>query len=190
METGDLHVGVVLHERESQVAVNETGGRLIEERRLPTPRLAEYIGSLPGVKHVGIESIGFIYPIYDRLVEAGCDVWVGNPNSVQQIAKTKIKHDKVDDRILGQLLRVGFLLRPHIPDEEAKEKWLLVKERVRYGVRAADVKNSIKWILKRRGIKVEKPFAVKGMKRLRSLGIRELDYRLRELEPSSPWWTT
>ena len=111
METHELHIGVDLHERESQVAVYETGGRLVEERRVPTPKLAEYIGSFSGVKHVGLESIGFIYPVYDQLVDAGFDVWVANPNNIQQIAKTRIKHDKVDARILGELLRAGFFPR-------------------------------------------------------------------------------
>jgi transposase len=182
METIELHIGVDLHERESQVAVYGAEGGPIEERRIPTPKLAGYIGSLPGVKHVGIESIGFIYPVYDGLVEAGCDVWVANPNNVQQIAKTRIKHDKVDARILGELLRAGFLPRSHIPVAEAREKRLLVKERVRYGVRAADVKNSVRWMLKRRGLHVEKPFTAVGRAELKALGLMEFDHRLRELE--------
>ena len=49
--------------------------------------------SLPGEKHVGIESVGFIYPIYDALVERGCDVAVANPNNVQLIATSRIKHE-------------------------------------------------------------------------------------------------
>jgi transposase len=64
----------------------------------------------------------------------------------------------------------------------AREKRLLVKERVRYGVRGADIKNSVKWMLKRRGIRLEKPFSVEGRERLRALGLKELDYRLRELD--------
>jgi len=182
METTELHIGVDLHEKESQVAVYEAKGNPIEEKRVPTPKLAEYIGSLPGVKHVGIESIGFIYPIYDRLVEAGCDVWVANPNNFQQIAKTRIKHDNVDARVLGQLLRAGFLPRSYIPDADGREKRLLVKERIRYDVRAADMKNSIRWMLNRRGMRVEKPFTAEDMVKLRVLGLRELEYRLRELE--------
>lgn len=61
-------------------------------------------------------------------------------------------------------------------------KNLLVKERVRYGVRRADLKNSIKLLLKRRGLAVKSPFSREGRERLRSLGLEEVEYRLRELE--------
>lgn len=129
-----LYVGVDVHERDSQVAVYEPGGGLLEEKRLATKRLPKFISSLPGEKHVGIESVGFIYPIYDALVKVGCDVAVANPNNIQLIARSRIKHDKVDARVLGELLRTNFFPRSHIPDEEVREKRLLTRDRVRYGV--------------------------------------------------------
>lgn len=65
---------------------------------------------------------------------------------------------------------------------ETREKRLLTRDRVRYAVKRAELKNSIKWLLKRRGIVVEKPFSVEGRERIKGLGLQELAYRLRELE--------
>ena len=165
-----LYIGVDLHEKESQVAVYDPDGGLIDEKRLPTEKLPHYIASQPGEKHVGVESIGFIYPVYDALVEAGCDVAVANPHNIQLIAKTRNKNDKVDARVLGELLRTNFFPRSYIPDAGTRERRLLVKDRVKYGVRRADLKNSVKWLLKRRGIKNKSPFSREGRERLKSLG--------------------
>jgi transposase len=117
MSARALYIGVDVHEKESQVAVYEEGGELLQEKRLPTRGLPRFVSSLHGTeKHVGIESVGFIYPIYDALLKAGCDVAVANPNNIQLIARTKMKHDKVDARVLGELLRANFFPRSHIPD--------------------------------------------------------------------------
>jgi len=108
MNPRELYIGVDVHEKESQVAVYDPDGTLIEEKRLPTEKLPAFIASLPGEKHVALEAIGFIYPIHDALAEVGCDVAVANPQNIQLIARTRIKHDKVDARVLGELLRTNF----------------------------------------------------------------------------------
>ena len=62
MNSPALYVGVDVHEKESQIAVDEQEGELLQERRLPTKRLPRFISSLSSdEKHVGIESVGFIY---------------------------------------------------------------------------------------------------------------------------------
>ncbi len=77
-----LYVGVDVHEKESQLAIFEQDGALVDEKRLPTGELAEFLISLPGQKHIAMESVGFVYPIYDRLSSLrDCSVTVANPNS-------------------------------------------------------------------------------------------------------------
>jgi hypothetical protein len=147
----ELYIGVDLHESESQLAIFMKDGKLLDERRMKTKGLARFLSSLPGEKHIGMESAGFIYPVFDALTKAGCDVSVCNPNTIRERAKSKIRHDRLDARTLGDLLRTNYFPRSHIPDEETREKRLLTKERVIYGVRRAELKNSIKWMLKRGG---------------------------------------
>jgi len=178
-----LYVGVDVHERESQIAIFEPGGKLLYETRIETKELSRFIGSLRGEKHVAIESIGFIYPIYDELKALPmCHVHVANPNRVQLIAKSKTKSDVIDAKVLGDLLRTNYLPTSWIPeDEETREKRLIVKDRVRYGVRKSGIKGSIKWLLKRKGIEVKSPFSIAGRKQLKSLGLFEIESRLEEL---------
>jgi hypothetical protein len=99
------------------------------ERSVRTRILPKFISSLPGEKHVSLESVGFIYSIYDVLVKECCDVAVANPNNVLLIVRTRIKHDRVDARVLGELLRISFFPKSHIPSEATREKCLLTRER-------------------------------------------------------------
>lgn len=46
----------------------------------------------------------------------------------------------------------------------------------------AELRTTIRWLLKRRGIEVERPFSAEGKKRLRNLRLQEMDIRLDELE--------
>ena len=48
-------------------------------------------------KHIAIESVGFIYPIYDELKKGkDCTVSVAAPSRLQLIARSKLKSDRVD----------------------------------------------------------------------------------------------
>jgi transposase len=127
-------------------------------------------------------------PVYDRLSQIeNCHVSVANPKSVSLIAKSKLKHDRADAKVLGELLRTNFLPLSYLPDEKTREERFLVNDRVKYGLRRAQLKGTIRWLLKRKGIAAgtgggEKLFGIEGRKRLRSLSLREIDIRLEELE--------
>lgn len=179
-----LYVGVDVHERESQLAIFEQSGSLLVEKRIPTTNLESFISSLPGEKRVAIESVGFIYPIYDRLSRLpSCYVSVADSNNVRLIARSRLKHDKADARVLGELLRTNFLPVSYMSDEEMREKKFLINDRVRYGLRRGQLRTTVRWLLKRKGIdSVERVFSPEGRKRLRELGLREIDVRLDELE--------
>lgn len=179
-----LYVGIDVHERESQLAVFDPSGSLLMEKRMLTSELERFISSLPGEKNIAIESVGFIYPIYDRLSKIpSCHVSVANPSSVNLIARSKLKHDRADAKVLGELLRTNFLPLSYMPDEETRERRLLINDRVKYGLRRSELRGSIRWLLKRRGLdSIEKPFSIEGRRRLRDLRLREIDIRLDELE--------
>jgi transposase len=178
-----LYVGVDLHEKESQLAVFEQGGTLLEERRLPTGELASFLSSLPGEKRVAIESVGFVYPVYDSLSSLqDCRVTVANVNKLQLISRSSTKHDSADARILGDLLRTNYLPVAHMRDRETREKFAVVRERVIYGLKRGELRGSVRWLLKKRGIEVERPFSPEGRARLKELRLQEVDDRLAELD--------
>ena len=105
-----------VHERESQLATFEQSGSLVTEKRIPTSSLESFISSLPGEKHIAIESVGFIYPRYDRLSKLpSCHVAVADPSNVRLVSKSRLNHDKADARALGELLITNFLPTSYMP---------------------------------------------------------------------------
>jgi hypothetical protein len=116
-----------------------------------------------------MEAVGFVYPIYDKLKMLNdCTVSVASPSRL--IAKSKLKNDRIDAIALGELLIKDQLLTSY---NRGAGKKLLAMERARYARRKARVVVEIKWLLKRRGIKV------KGHDDLNELHLPEIDRRLR-----------
>jgi len=179
-----IYIGIDVHERESQVAVLEKSGKLLLEDRVPTGELEEFISSIEGKKHIAIESVGFIHPIYERLSSIDrCKVYVANSNKLNLISQSSTKNDRNDARILGDLLRMNYLPLAHIRDKETREKLYVVNDRVAYGLRRGELRTTIRWLLKRRGIDIEgRPFSDEWRDELKELHIREIDLRLKELE--------
>lgn len=178
-----LYIGVDVHERESQLAVLEKEGSLLLEEKIPTKDLARFLSSLPGEKRVAIESVGFIHPIYEKLSTIkDCAVSVANPNKLRLISESGTKNDRNDAKVLGDLLRTNYLPMAHMRDEETREKLFVVNDRVAYGLRRGELRGTIRWLLKRRGIDVGIPlFSDEGRKKLRGLRLQEIDIRLDEL---------
>src|SRR5262249_2321148 len=75
--------------------------------------------------------------IYEVLVALGAQVTVVNPNKVKLIAESRRKTDKVDAKILCELLRLGGLPEPvHMPGRETPAlRGLLVARRPRVASR-------------------------------------------------------
>lgn len=155
---------------------------MVAEKRLPTKELEGFLSSLPGEKKVAIEATGFVYPVYDRLSSiGGCSVTVANPNRLKLISGSSTKNDRNDARVLGDLLRTNYLPVAHLRGLEAREKLSVVNDRVTYGSRRGELRGTIRWLLKRRGIEVDEPFSDEGRKKLRGLRLQEVEIRLDEL---------
>ena len=71
-----LYIGADVHERETQLAIFEPGGTLLQEKRILTNDLQSYVDSLPArEKYLALESDGFIYQLYDKVKQVpGCEI--------------------------------------------------------------------------------------------------------------------
>ena len=125
------------------------------------------------------------YPLCDKLKQVpGCEVAVANPKRIRQVSDSKQKHDRADAKVLGNLIRTNYLKRSHMSDIETREKRFLINDRVKYGLRRSELRGSIRWLLKRRGIQIEgDPFSREGRRKLREeVQLQEINIRLQELE--------
>jgi transposase len=91
--------------------------------------------------------------IHDLLVELGADVTVVNPAKVKLIAESRQKTDKIDAKILCELLRLDGLPHPvHVPGVETRSlRGLLVARRQLVTARAK-LSNVVRGMLRQEGI--------------------------------------
>lgn len=91
--------------------------------------------------------------VHEELVKLGATVFVVNPNQVKLIAESRRKTDKIDARILCELLRIGGLPCPvHMPGPEARElRGLLVARRQLVSARTK-ICNVVRGMLRQTGV--------------------------------------
>jgi len=93
--------------------------------------------------------------VYEALVAIGAKVTVVNPNKVKLIAESRRKTDKVDARILCELLRIDALPHPvHMPGRETRAlRGLLVARRQLVAARTK-LCNVVRGMLRQEGMRL------------------------------------
>lgn len=108
-----------------------------------------------GGLQVAIEAGNQTAWVHEALVEIGATVTVVNPNKVKAIAESRRKTDKIDAKILCELLRVDALPHPvHMPGRETRAlRGLLVARRQLIAARTK-VGNVVRGMLRQEGIRL------------------------------------
>ena len=129
-----LSVGLDLHKRYSQVEALEengdrrSGARLVNEFE----EIEGFFRSLGEPCRVVLEAGWNWGSMYDWLerVENVVEVQLAHPYGVRAIAAAQVKTDRIDARMLGQLLRVGLIPRAYIPGKETRQLREAVRQRL------------------------------------------------------------
>jgi transposase len=129
-----------------------TGGEVATTREALQERLRPYVRW--GLK-VAIEAGNQTYWIYKLLVEMGAKVTVVNPTQVKLIAQSRRKTDKIDAKILCELLRIDALPHPvYMPGESARAlRGLLVARRQLVAARTK-LCNTVRGMVRQEGIQL------------------------------------
>jgi transposase len=173
-----------LHERSVTCVLKNHDGRIVRESK--TARDEERILSFLGGTNASVvmESGRNHQHIYDVLKERGYDVKVAHPLMVKAIAYAKVKSDKVDARMLADLLRADMIPESYVPGKDIREIRDLVRRR-HYMVKLRTMqKNKVHAELATRWIKYEEgdPFTEEGKRYLRSLSIDAVNDYLDTIE--------
>jgi transposase len=129
-----IYCGIDIASKSSYVYVTNAKGRKLLSGEVPTTkpafeaRLKRYLSR--GLR-IAIEAGNQTAWIYDALTEMGAKVTVVNPTKVKLIAESRRKTDKIDAKILCELLRIKALPHPvHMPGPQARAlRGLLVARR-------------------------------------------------------------
>jgi transposase len=153
-----LTVGVDLGKRHSQFAVIDETGKVLVSRKLPNRKaiVQTFLRSLPGtVGQVGCETCINTYWLVEVVEEIGLTIVVGHALHLRLIAQSRVKTDKIDARIIGELLRIGFFPKITIPPKEIREVRELLRGRIKMSRSVTQAKNRLHGLLTRAGIDYE-----------------------------------
>lgn len=158
-------VGMDVHRDFCEIAIAEEGAVRAAGRIQSRPEALElFAQSLVATDEVAIEATANALAIA-RIIEANVRrVVLANPKAVRETSR-RAKTDKIDARVLAQLLAVGFLERVWTPDEAARTRRRLTSRRCALVRQRTREKNQIHAALQRN--LVERPsmsdmFGVKG----------------------------
>lgn len=119
-----------------------------------------------------LESTGNMWMrIHDILEENGIDTILANPYKTKIIAEAKIKSDKLDARILSDLLRADLIYESYVPIKEDRDKRSLVRHKITLSRTKTKLVNKVHAILDKYDFKTNLTdiFGVSGIKWLTSL---------------------
>ena len=180
------YAGLDIHKKSCQAIICTEKGNTVKQGKIPTEKdkIQEFFSDFENIT-IAIEACNTWEYIYNLLELDGHKVILAHPMKTRIIAESKIKTDKIDAKILANLLRTGFLPTSYIPSKEIRELRHLVRQRIFLGRYTTKLKNKIYAELLKRGIQYETGgtiFTRKGKKWLRSLNIPFLDTYLSLLE--------
>ena len=167
-----IYVGLDTHKETIHGTVLDKEGKEICSYSFPNGKdaLREFLKEFPVWNtNIALEACGIWRGCYKILQELGYQTKLANPLKCHQIASDK-KTDRVDSKILADLLRTGYLPEVYIPNDEILALRDLTRHKcnlTRFKVR---LMNKIKGYLLREGIKYEKKiWNEKGIDWIKSL---------------------
>lgn len=179
------YAGLDVHKRYCVGIVCRENGEVVKEGRIPSTEkdILEFFAGMGDVT-VAMESSTCVDWIYDLLEENGFKVVVSNPLRTRLIAETKIKTDKIDAKVLADLLRNDYLPRSYVPPKDIRRLREICRHRILLGRMKTQIKNSIHAILARKGMDNQHRdiFTSEGILWLKSLNHRLIEKYLATLE--------
>src|SRR6266576_6595166 len=127
-----VYVGIDVHRKRSQVAVIDAKGEVLANRNVPNgvEPILKVIGGLPPGTPAALEAAFGTGWLVELLENYGFDPHLVHPLRCKAIASARLKNDKVDAAILGQLLRADLLPEAWIAPPPVRQLRALLRHRV------------------------------------------------------------
>lgn len=143
-------IGLDIHRDFAQIAVVDHGAVIDAGRVDCRPEaLREWAATLTADDQVALEATGNSDAVAGLLSQYAGRVVVSNPLKTRAIAEAKIKTDKVDARILAQLLAADFLPPVWLPDERTAMLRRMTTARAHLVRQRTRIKNRVQAVLHR-----------------------------------------
>jgi len=172
-----MYVGVDVHKRVCRAAMVNDEGELVDEFSFMNSKggIEDFMMKIEAFKDrmlVVVESTANLWMrLYDSLDEQGIKVVLSNPSKTRLIAEARVKTDKVNARILAQLLRADMLPLCFVPTRMQRDRRQFIRHRVHLVKMGTEVKNRIHALLDKHGVRCpyKTLFSKKGLEWLKGL---------------------
>lgn len=176
----ELYAGIDIHKESYVGCIMDKPGKVQREHTFPATKegLQSFICGIPSSQiTIAIEACGIWRGAYKQLRELGYKVKLANPLKTHQIACKK-KTDKVDAKILADLLRTNYLPEVYIPDDHTLELRDLGRHKANMTRLRVKIQNKIKGYMLREGITYQKRIwnekSLAELEKLGKLGLNDL----------------
>lgn len=181
-----MYVGIDLHKKFLQVAIMDETGKVLQNDKVDNTHesIKKYFTKISISANIVMESSSVWYNTYRFLTdELGYkNVTLSNPYLTKAIAASKKKTDKIDAKILTDLLRGGYIATCYVPNKKIVKHRQLVRYRKKLIQWRTSLKNSVHGILLQEGIKIPGvTFTETYNRKLMSLGDYRIDGFLRQI---------
>lgn len=171
-------VGLDAHKHAMEICVLDEAGAVEGRHRVGGDRealLAFAQRHLRSDDQLSLEATFHTWALVDLLAPFVARVVVSNPLRTQAIALAKVKTDKIDAKVLADLLRCGYLPEVWQPDEQTRRWRGLTHRRAALVADRTAIKNRLHATLAQRliAVPVADLFNDRGLKWLRELALDE-----------------
>ena len=144
----NTYIGVDLHKKTCYITIMDGDGKIKKQTEISTKTevVSRFFKQWSGAKVVVESTVNWL-PFYENLENLGCQVVLSNPLQTKAIASARIKNDKVDSRILADLLRTNLLPTAYIQPREIRDLKEIVRERFHFVEMRTKIKNKIHSVL-------------------------------------------
>lgn len=175
-----IHLGIDVSKKESYVVALDGEGKTVWNGAVLNK--AHAVEALKAVLPAGepVQSVleaGWNWGVmYDLLEAAGFEPHLANTHKVGLIAESYVKTDKIDAKILAQLLRAGMCPEVHVPSRTTRDQRNLLRRRLWLVRVRTGLKNRMHSLLDRNHLEapqITDLFGAQGLKWMRGLALRE-----------------
>jgi transposase len=174
-----MYAGIDYHKETIAITFGDKSGNVLEQPELRNHRalVEPFFEQFKQLECV-VESCRGYEWLVEMLQELGHTVHVGDSRSIKLIACSRCKTDKIDSRILMELLAKGFLPTTYIPSAEERKYRELLRHRSSLIRTATRSKLRIHALLAKENVQIRYPFSLKGRKQLEEIELLPHRHRI------------
>ncbi len=178
------YCGIDLHKRFSAICIMNSEGQIIQQRKLlhNCGELESFFQEQP-ILQCALEPVDNWGWVVDALQSLGHKVHLANTYKVRLIAESRIKTDKVDARVLADLLRTGYLPEAYVASPGIRDQRTFLRYRIDLSRQRARLKSQIKRLFRVENHQVPEYsnlFGKKGRVWLEATTLRPVHERIKE----------